>query len=91
LPGNAGRPLPAGLGARIDTTAWQPPDVFGWLADKGGISSENMFRTFNMGIGFVVITRPDRAAAVSDALSGYGHFAYGIGTIAETSELVQLF
>jgi len=91
LPGNAGRPLPTGLGARIDTTTWQPPDVFGWLAEKGDISKENMLRTFNMGIGFVVITRPDRAASVFDALSEYGHSAYGIGTIAEASELVQLF
>ncbi|MBK5266088.1 MAG: phosphoribosylformylglycinamidine cyclo-ligase [Acidimicrobiia bacterium] len=91
LPGNAGRPLPAGLGARIDTSTWQPPAVFGWLAEKGGISNENMFGTFNMGIGFVVITRPDRAASVYDALSEYGHSAYGIGTIAETSELVRFF
>jgi phosphoribosylaminoimidazole (AIR) synthetase len=44
-----------------------------------------------MGIGFVVITRPDRATPVYDALSEYGHSAYGIGTIAENSELVQLF
>lgn len=90
LPGNAGRPLPAGLGARIDTSTWQPPDIFGWLADRGGISKENMFGTFNMGIGFVVITRPDRGGAVYDALSDYGHPAYGIGTIVENSELVQL-
>lgn len=90
LPGNAGRPLPAGLSARIDTATWPRPAIFDWLAGRGNIALEAMYRTFNMGVGFLVFARPADVAQVYDTVSALGHQVYGIGTIEENSELVQL-
>lgn len=58
--GNLVRVLPDGLGATVDTGAWDPPPVFALLADRG-VPLEEMFRTFNMGIGFCLVV--DREAA----------------------------
>lgn len=91
LPGNAGRPLPDGLSAIIDTSTWRPPTVFDWLAEHGDIARADMFRAFNMGIGFVIICRPEHTGAVYDILSEYGHTGCGIGTIGENADRVQLF
>lgn len=55
LPENLPRVLPPGLGIRLDPQAWQVPPVFTWLAGAGGIEPAEMYRTFNMGIGFAVI------------------------------------
>lgn len=90
LPGNAGRPLPTGLSARIDTGSWPRPAIFDWLAGRGNITLEAMYRTFNMGIGFLVFTRPENVARVYDTVSAFDHHTYGIGTIEENSDLVQL-
>lgn len=57
IAGNLGRVLPAGLGAEIDTSAWKTPDVFRLIADKG-VPEDEMFRTFNMGIGYCLIVDP---------------------------------
>ncbi|QHI95411.1 phosphoribosylformylglycinamidine cyclo-ligase [Aristophania vespae] len=60
LPGNLPRVLPEGLGATIDGSAWQCPDVFGWLAKEGPVSQEEMLKVFNCGVGMVLVTRnPD--------------------------------
>jgi phosphoribosylformylglycinamidine cyclo-ligase len=88
LPGNLGRPIPAGLGARIDTTAWRPPAIFGHLAEAGGIARRDMFDAFNMGIGFCLIVQPDR---LSDVLNPVAvHDPVVIGEIVEGPERVVL-
>ena len=58
---NLPRILPEGCGAEIDTRAWQVPAIFRVLQQRGNIAGDEMFRTFNMGIGLVV------ACARSDA------------------------
>lgn len=65
---NIERILPADCQVVIDRSAWSPPPAFAWLQDLGNIEREEMFRVFNMGIGFVVIARPDAAAAVMRSL-----------------------
>jgi len=60
---NLPRIVPNGLKAVIDTCAWTPPPIFSFLAEKGGVSRNEMFHTFNMGIGLVVIVE---AGAVED-------------------------
>jgi phosphoribosylformylglycinamidine cyclo-ligase len=52
---NIVRILPEGLGIEIDTRAWTQPEVFGWLQENGSITSAEMLRTFNCGIGMVMI------------------------------------
>ena len=66
FPDNIPRVLPKGLGARIDLSRVPVKPVFKWLADEGGIAQEEMLRTFNCGIGMIVI------AAEKDAGQGDG-------------------
>ncbi|MDX1467875.1 MAG: phosphoribosylformylglycinamidine cyclo-ligase [Acidimicrobiia bacterium] len=68
LAANVGRALPEGLGAVIDSSAWKRPEIFDLVAERG-IEEPEMFRTFNMGIGFCIVADPDRVddlAAVLD-------------------------
>lgn len=60
---NLPRSVPEGLGARIDTSAWDPPPIFR-LIEERGVAREEMFRTFNMGIGFCLIVDPAQTEAV---------------------------
>jgi phosphoribosylformylglycinamidine cyclo-ligase len=63
---NIVRVIPDGLGIDIDTRAWSRPAVFGWLQEHGGIEEPEMLRTFNCGIGMVLVTP---AAASADLQS----------------------
>lgn len=62
---NLPRVLPDGLGAEIDLSAWDLPPVFNWLSETGGIIEAEMLKTFNSGIGMVVVSSE---AAAQDAL-----------------------
>jgi phosphoribosylformylglycinamidine cyclo-ligase len=88
LPGNLGRPIPDGLGARIDTTSWRPPEIFGHLAEVGEIARRDMFDAFNMGIGFCLIVRADRLEDVVAPVAE--HDPVVIGEIVEGPERVVL-
>jgi phosphoribosylformylglycinamidine cyclo-ligase len=69
---NLPRVLPEGRGAVIDRNAWQIPALFQWLQRQGGVPDEDMLRTFNMGIGLIVICGPSAAGAVLEMLAGAG-------------------
>jgi phosphoribosylformylglycinamidine cyclo-ligase len=69
---NLPRVLPEGRGAVIDRNAWQIPALFQWLQRQGGVPDEDMLRTFNMGIGLIMICGPSAADAVLDMLAGAG-------------------
>ena len=64
---NVARVLPDGLVAQIERAAWQPPRLFTALQEAGGIHPEEMWRTFNMGIGMVVVVPAAEAGAVTEA------------------------
>ncbi|MFN2568090.1 MAG: phosphoribosylformylglycinamidine cyclo-ligase [Candidatus Dormibacteria bacterium] len=64
---NIPRVLPGGMGAEIDRSAWTVPDLFAAIESTGGVHAEEMWRTFNMGIGMVVIVPSAEAAGVSAA------------------------
>ncbi|HXV75483.1 MAG TPA: phosphoribosylformylglycinamidine cyclo-ligase [Candidatus Polarisedimenticolaceae bacterium] len=59
LTDNVPRSLPVGCGAEIRRGSWPVPPIFGWLADRGKIAIEEMYRAFNMGLGMVLIASPD--------------------------------
>lgn len=90
IPGNVPRILPDHLDAVIDTTAWAPPDVFGALARLGAISQHDMFRTFNMGVGFIVMLPPTDVAAATDIIATHGRSAFVIGEIVPGSGAAKL-
>ena len=78
---NLPRVLPKGLGARIDQGAWAPAPVFGWLAREGGLEPAEMLKTFNCGIGMVVVCAPDRAGALAALLTEAGESVSTIGEV----------
>jgi phosphoribosylformylglycinamidine cyclo-ligase len=79
---NLPRILPKDLGAEIDLDAWTLPPVFAWLRQSAGIADSEMLKTFNCGIGLVLVVAPDRAAAVAADLSAAGETVHALGRIA---------
>jgi phosphoribosylformylglycinamidine cyclo-ligase len=82
---NLPRVLPSSVAARIDLAAWSPPPVFGWLARTGRLDDAEMLRTFNCGIGMVVVARKARASEVMAALNAAGEAPVVIGEITPPS------
>ena len=78
---NLPRVLAEGLGARIDLSAWTLPPVFRWLSDAGGIETPEMLKTFNAGIGMVLVVAEDRAEALTDLLQSQGETVHRLGTV----------
>jgi len=78
---NVPRVLPEGARAVIDAAAWPLPPLFAWLQAQGGIAPAEMARTFNCGIGMVVVAAQDEAQAVTDALVAAGETVHAIGRI----------
>lgn len=77
---NLSRSLADGLGARVDTSTWERPEVFSLIADRG-VPEEEMRRTFNLGIGFCLVVDPD---AVDDVLAATSiHHPRPIGVVSE--------
>jgi phosphoribosylformylglycinamidine cyclo-ligase len=68
LPGNVPRILPEGLAARFDRGAWPNPAIFSLIQQRGGISDEEMYRTFNMGLGIVFACAPEDVGEVHNHL-----------------------
>ncbi|WP_209503802.1 MULTISPECIES: phosphoribosylformylglycinamidine cyclo-ligase [unclassified Ruegeria] len=81
---NLPRVLPEGLGAQIDLDSWQLPSVFSWMAQIGGIAEAEMLKTFNCGIGLIIVCDPDRADQLSTLLAEAGETVARIGTVTET-------
>jgi phosphoribosylformylglycinamidine cyclo-ligase len=79
LPGNLNRALPPTLDAVVDTTSWQVPNVFQQLERFGGVDRREMFRTFNMGVGMVVIVAQTDVAGVVEAARTSGVHAWRLG------------
>ncbi|MEL6449968.1 MAG: phosphoribosylformylglycinamidine cyclo-ligase [Pseudomonadota bacterium] len=78
---NTPRVLPDGLSAQIDLGAWALPPVFQWLAQQGGMDSAEMLKTFNAGIGMVVVVAPEAEADVRAALIAEGQSVTTIGRV----------
>lgn len=81
LADNIERVLPEDCRLTIDRSAWTPPAIFPWLATLGNIDREEMFRVFNMGIGFAVVVRPKVADAVREKLASHSFQTCVLGNI----------
>ncbi|XP_065029338.1 phosphoribosylformylglycinamidine cyclo-ligase, chloroplastic/mitochondrial-like [Musa acuminata AAA Group] len=77
---NIPRVFPSGLGAKIFTDSWEIPAVFKWLKEAGGVEDAEMRRTFNMGIGMVLVVRSDATARILSECQGSSG-AYRIGEV----------
>ena len=78
---NPPRCIAEGLKASFDWDAWPMPAVFQWLAETGGISDHEMRRTFNCGVGFMLIVSPENAEPVLAALLNAGEVAFVCGQL----------
>jgi len=85
LVGNIPRVLPKNCDAVISRSAWQIPPIFDFLQKNGPVEQEEMFRVFNMGIGFILIISPDFADSISKQLARSGETVYNLGTITRGS------
>jgi phosphoribosylformylglycinamidine cyclo-ligase len=81
LEGNVPRILPANRRVVLDKSKWPMPKVFRWLQEAGGVDEAEMFRVFNMGIGFVMIVSPYYHESIVRQLSEDGYPAYVIGEV----------
>ena len=78
---NLPRVLSESLGAQIDLGAWDLPPVFHWLAETGGIAESEMLKTFNCGIGMIVVCAEDQARKLAELLTGAGETVVQIGSV----------
>lgn len=85
LPENLPRVLPDGLGARIDLGNITAPGVFGWIMEEGGVAEEELLRTFNCGVGMVVVAARKGVDDVLGCLDAAGEEAFPLGEIEENT------
>ncbi|TXR53610.1 phosphoribosylformylglycinamidine cyclo-ligase [Reinekea thalattae] len=78
---NLPRVLPDDLAVRIDANAWQRPAVFDWLQSQGNITDVEMLRTFNCGIGLVLVVKAADREAIQTTLESLGETVFNLGNI----------
>jgi phosphoribosylformylglycinamidine cyclo-ligase len=78
---NLDRALPPSMDAEIDVSSWKIPDVFRVLQDAGSVEPAEMYRTFNMGVGMVVICAPSDVKSVLSAASAAGLAGWKMGSL----------
>ncbi|EAW39688.1 phosphoribosylaminoimidazole synthetase [marine gamma proteobacterium HTCC2080] len=81
LPENLPRVLPEGCTARIDLASWRQPAVFEWLQQGGNVEQFEMLRTFNCGVGMVLVVAAEHAQPTLNHLAGDGINAWQIGDV----------
>lgn len=87
---NIPRVIPEGCGVAVDAAAWPVPKIFSLLQQWGNVAPEEMFRTFNMGIGMVLVVAADEADAVQADLQQRGEASYRIGVVTADAGQVVL-
>ena len=85
FPGNVPRVLPEGLGARVRRGSWEVPAVFRLIQRGGEVADDEMYRTFNMGIGMVVCVSPADLHEVEHSLERRGETSFVIGSVVAGS------
>jgi phosphoribosylformylglycinamidine cyclo-ligase len=83
LPGNVSRILPEGTGLAVRRGSWETPAVFKVIQREGEVAEGEMFRTFNMGIGLVLIVDAAKADDVARSLEGAGERSWRIGEVVQ--------
>ncbi len=90
LVGNMPRVLPKDCNANIKKSSWPVPKIFSFIQEAGPVEESEMYRVFNMGIGYVLIVAEDFADSIQKKLSRYGEKVYRIGRVSTGSGKVVL-
>lgn len=86
FPENIPRVLPKHLAAEIDLGAIKAPAVFSWLAKTGGVAANEMLRTFNCGVGMIVVVAAEDAETVASVLTAEGETVFALGRMVAREE-----
>ncbi|HEX9105747.1 MAG TPA: phosphoribosylformylglycinamidine cyclo-ligase, partial [Longimicrobiales bacterium] len=81
IPENLARVIPDGLAARVQRSTWEMPQEFFGVMRAGEIDEDEMYRTFNMGVGMILVVAPEDELGVVDQLRGAGEDAWGLGIV----------
>lgn len=79
--GNIPRVLPDGVGARVETAAWEIPPIFRLIAEGGPVERDEMFRTFNMGVGMILVVSAGSSAEIESSLKTRGEICFRMGEL----------
>jgi phosphoribosylformylglycinamidine cyclo-ligase len=90
IEGNLCRALPPTLDAKVDPESWDVPPVFRFLQAKGNVPEEEMWRVFNMGLGYCVIVKPAFAEAVMEKLTKMGEKVRVVGEVVKGKGVVRM-
>ena len=90
LPDNLVRCLPEGCRAVVDRGAWPIPPVFGLIQRRGRVAEEEMYHTFNMGVGMVLVLSPDAAERAGELLAAAGEGVHVMGRIEAGQRAVAI-
>ena len=85
---NPPRVIPEGLACEIDLSAWALPPVFRWLAETAGMSQPELLKTFNCGVGMMVVVAADRADDIAALLAGLGETVVRLGRVVEGAGVI---
>ena len=84
LPGNIARVIPAGLTAIVESASWDMPPVFQWIRDNGSIALDEMYRTFNCGMGMLLVLDANDAPATIALLEEQGEKVWLAGRVEKS-------
>lgn len=87
---NIPRVLPEGCSVEVDTTTWPKPPIFDLLKEWGGVAKAEMYRTFNMGIGMILVVAAEDAPTVQAELAARNEKSYIIGRVTAGERRVEL-
>jgi len=85
---NIPRVIPAGLGAEIDVSSWDRPEIFSYIKKHGNIDETEMFKTFNMGIGMMMFADAGITSDIIKTLNNIGEKSYLIGEVIKGSGVI---
>ncbi|OAJ34374.1 phosphoribosylformylglycinamidine cyclo-ligase [Piscirickettsia salmonis] len=91
LPENLPRVLPAGVSAKINTASWQWPEIFQWLQQQGGVAIDEMYRTFNCGVGMVICVAREDVDDCLAHLAACGENAWVVGEMIDGQDQPVIF
>ena len=83
IPGNLNRVLPNNCHALVNESAWQWPELFSWMMNTANIARQEMYRTFNCGVGMIIVVAEENAEQAIEHLNAAGESAFLIGEIKD--------
>lgn len=87
---NIPRVLPENSCAQIDQASWQIPEIFKWLQENGNVETMEMYRTFNCGVGMVLVVSEEELSTALELLDSLGENAWHLGQIIESQDSQQV-